>query len=114
MAKACILAVVHLAETLVTTLFLALILNKLNHISRTLLHLMEVFLMVIKCFTCNQMLKSDVCMLSSEDSLRVEGKEILERIVHKFVECCLYKTDLHASLTSPSYSLVFTVYGLPR
>ena len=56
----------------------------------------------------NQMLKSDVCMLASEDivlELRAK-KENLEKIVHEFeyvtpevsdiVECCLYKTALHA------------------
>ena len=54
------------------------------------------------------MLKSDVCMLSSEDIvLELKAKkEKLERVVHDFeyitqepasvVECCLYKMALHA------------------
>ena len=56
----------------------------------------------------NQMLKSDVCMLSSEDIvLKLKAKkENLEKVVHELecltpeasdiVECCLYKTVLHA------------------
>ena len=56
----------------------------------------------------NQMLKSDVCMMSSEDIVLqlTAKKENLEKVVHVFeyitpepsdiVEWCLYKTALHA------------------
>ena len=52
------------------------------------------------------MLKSDVCMLSSEDSFKVERKKRKYWVVHELecltpeasdiVECCLYKTVLRA------------------
>ena len=61
------------------------------------------------CYPCyrffNQMLKSDVCMLSNEDIV-LELRAKNENLVHEFeyitpessdvVECCLHKTALHA------------------
>ena len=64
------------------------------------------------CYPCykffNQMLKSDVCMLASENIvLELRAKKKLEKVVLEFehkkktepsniVEWCLYKTALHA------------------
>ena len=81
--------------------------------------------MVIKCYPCykffNQMLKSDVCMLSSGDVVLElkPKKETLERVVHEFqssttpeprdiVEWCLYRTALHAcDLVASDHSFLF-------
>ena len=64
------------------------------------------------CYPCyksfNQMLKSDVCMLSSEDIvLQMKAKKENLEVVHEFeyitpepsdiVESCLHKTALHAT-----------------
>ena len=82
------------------------------------------------CYPCyrffNQMLKSDVCMLSSGDivlELKVK-KEKLEKVVQEFeymtpeprdiVEWCLYRTALHAcDLVASDHSFLFpSIYEL--
>ena len=83
------------------------------------------------CYPCykffNQMLKSDVCMLASDDIvLELKAKkESLEKFVYEFectmpseasdvVDCCLYKTALHAcELVASDYPFLFpTMYRL--
>ena len=73
----------------------------------------------------DQMLKSDVCMLSSEDIVSEVKmkKEDSEKVAHEFeyktpepsdiVEWCLYKTALHAcELVASDYSLFPSMYRL--
>ena len=69
------------------------------------------------------MLKSDVCMLSSEDIiLELKARKELEKLVLEFeyitpepsVEWCLYKTALHAcDLVASDHPFLFpSMYGL--